>query len=708
MPWPSKYAPVRTYMIKYFLVAVSLCFCSGLRAAAPELSAEQPLVYDAQTGSLVARGNALFTHDEFTVEADEIRYDKAAKAVQASGNVRVTRAQFRLVTQTLSYNVDTKSFSCGAFRAGYPPVFLEGKSASGSMDRMELMDVVSYMGEPGTATPSLAAESMVLLPGQRVLAVGARPGVGGVRIFRLPELSGSLEEAPNVSIEGEVGFEGNLGAYVRSQVLLPVNSSLSAGVNLDLYTSRGVLIGPAVEYDYDSGDNEMKGSFGGAWISDQGDRGYDYFGRAVPQNRWYFSASHQQVISDKVYVNSFINLLSDPDMYRDFRSDVFEQNQFPDSFVEVSVPMGEDFVVSALTRFSGFGNDYAQTRRLPELRVDMLTNPLPFGGLYQTGFASFAQTDVSVMDMHFYNERVKAYYGLLRPVSLSNWLVLTPKAGAFMAHYDRSVDAETLSTDDIESATHYVGELGLDLAASFHAQWDYKNEKLGIDGLRHIVRPVVYWRKYGSSGDDDRVAYPVDLELPNLQMPIIDLRDIQSDDYAMMNDPHFVRVGVENVLQTRSEKGGSRALATLNLYQDHYIRDSSGDLSYVQLSLTPASYLNMSYETGFDTDQLHLKWQRVRLAIKSADQWSLNLYADYFDGNYEDYLSSLYYRLSRKWGCSTTVGFDAQKSEFDRASFTLLQQLGSFWQVRYRVNYHKDDLRQDDLGVSIAVAAVTF
>ncbi|MFA5257986.1 MAG: hypothetical protein WC360_07540, partial [Opitutales bacterium] len=175
-------------IFKSFLITLSLCLCSVLQAAAPELSADEPLVYDAQTQSLVARGNAVFSHEDFNVEADEIRYDQAGKVAYAMGNVRVTRPGFRLVADSLSYNVAGKSFSCGAFRAGYPPVFLEGKSASGSMERVELVDVVAYMGEPGAATPSVSAERMILSPGKRVLAIGAQPGVGGFKVFRVPEL----------------------------------------------------------------------------------------------------------------------------------------------------------------------------------------------------------------------------------------------------------------------------------------------------------------------------------------------------------------------------------------------------------------------------------------------------------------------------------------------------------------------------------------
>ncbi len=697
---------MRHIILKAISFAVlTLGLGSSLNAAAPELSADEPLVYDAKDQCLIARGNALFLHDEFRLEADEIRYNQADKTAVAKGNVRVTRPQMRVVAETLSYNADTRSFSCGKFRAGYPPMLLEGESASGDANEMELVNVNAYMGEPDSATPTISAEKMTLLADRRLLIVGARPGVGGIKTFRIPEISGSLDEAPDFSATGEIGYESDLGAFVRTRSLLPVSNSVSLGANIDLYSSRGVLIGPAMSYEQDSGDNEMSGSIDGGWIYDTGDRGYDYFGRDISRNRWFLMARHKQSIGEKVRVTGYINLLSDPEMLRDFRPEVFEQNQYPDSFVEVSVQLTEDISASAFTRFSAFGNDYVMQNRLPELRVDMAVNPLGFGGIYHTGYASYAFTRTRVIYIDRPNERLHAYYGLLRPVALAPWLNLSPRAGEMISRYKKTYNEDY---DYTGPSTHYIGELGLDLTATFNAQWTYKNKLLGIDGLRHIVRPLVKWRRYYMEGDTDENVIDMDFGVPDLQVPSLDLRSEQSNDVLYSYNPHLVRYGLENVLQTREGKHGSRTLTALNLYHDRHFSDETDDTSYVQFFLSPASFLNLSYESGFDAQEHDMHWQRVRLGLSSADQWALDFYLDYKIRLYEDYMTRFRYQLTREWGTVTTLGYDAMEGDIDRASFSLIQQMGEYWTIRYRLAYHKDDMRRDDVGVSVSIATHNF
>ncbi len=695
---------MRNKLIRSLFLAATLLPCVLLNAAAPELSADDPLVYDAASGSLVARGRAVFTHDEFRLEADEIRYVQTSKVARASGNVRVTRPGLRLVAESLSYDSDKRSFSCGKFRAGYPPLVIEGDSASGDIDNMELTNVRAWMGEPGVAVPSLVAEKVNLLPGRRLLVVGAQPGLGSFRVLRIPQFSGSLDEAPELSTEGELGFRGKLGAYLRSRSLVPVTKGVSAGANLDIYSSRGVLVGPALQYDLSDEQGQLDGSVDFAWISDQGNTGYDYYARNISQNRWLFSARHRQDLKGGVRMTAYINLLSDLDMLRDFRPEAFDGNQYPDSFIEWTMPISEDIVASSLVRFSAFGNDYPVQNRLPELRIDMLANPLPFGGLYHTGYASYAVISTKTVGFAIHNQRLHAYYGLLRPVALAPWLGLTPRAGAFVARYDVAYDSDW----DKSSAVHYIGELGLDLEANFHATWDWKHKLLGIDGLRHIVRPLVQWRRYGSAGDKDKSIVDNDFSVPSLQMPSLNLRESMFNDSMYMENPHLVRYGVENVLQTRDGEHGSRELASLGIFQDHYLSDYTDNMSYVQASLSPASFISLYYESGVYSDSVSSCWQRLRLSLKSADLWRLSLYADYRVNNYESYYASFYYKLSRNWGSMSTIGYDARAGEFDHGSFSLLQQLGDFWQLRYRVSYRKGDLRQDDVTFSVSVAAHRF
>ncbi|GEM_PF-4336974 len=674
------------------------------RAADPVLEADS-LSYDVATQTQKAAGSAVMVHEGVTVEADTILFDRAHRIAKALGNVRVTRPGFRLVTEALTYSMEDRSFSCGAFRAGFPPLFFEGESAAGNFERVELQNVTAFYGEPEKSTPTLHSEKMILASGKRLLAVGNKPGVGGYGLFRIPQLSGTLEKLPSVSATTDAGFTDSLGAFVSADVLVPLSTKFSSGANFDIYSKRGVLVGPSIGYDLETETGEAKGSLTGGWIADQGDRGYDYFAQAVPENRWFVRQRHQQNWGDSLYLNSSINLMSDPAMLRDFRPHYFDNEQYPASYVEMTAPLGEDFVVSLLTRFSIGGGDYATLERLPELRVDLLTSPLPFGGLYHTGFASVSALRYSVDNVHDSSGRSYFFYGLRRPFAVLPWLNFTPRVGGFAAHFDNSVDAAT--GKDTGSANHYIGELGADLSATFHADWDFSSKRWGIEGLRHVVRPVVYWRRYGTAGDDMRYDVYPDGWNPPVTMPSIDLRDLEGGDARYLYNPHFVRSGVENVLQTR-DAGGSRELASLNLYNDTNFADHSRDTAFLQARLFPTRFIETSFENGFDWQPFSGKWYRARLSFKSANLWKLSFYSDFDSKYYEDYSASFYYQVTRNWGAQTGVSYDARKDEFSRMSLALFQNLGSFWRITYRVGYNRDDLRHNDFGFSLSISGGKF
>jgi hypothetical protein len=66
------------------------------------------------------------------------------------------------------------------------------------------------------------------------------------------------------------------------------------------------------------------------------------------------------------------------------------------------------------------------------------------------------------------------------------------------------------------------------------------------------------------------------------------------------------------------------------------------------------------------------------------------------------------YRVTRDFATTLGIGYDATECEFDRVSFTVLQQVGALWQLRYRLSYNQNDLREDSLGVSVSIATATF
>jgi LPS-assembly protein len=621
-----------------------------LHGAPPELSAEEPMVFDGETQSLVARGNAVFTHENFRVEADEIRYFQAGGRAEALGNVRLTQPGFRLVTERLVYHVDARSFEVGRFRAGYPPLLIEGANASGTAEEMTLNNVVIHLGEPETASPNLSAEQVRLLPGRRILAIGARPGSGLSVSSACPPTRGTSPPGRPSAQRARQAIAATWAPLSAARSLCPSTTSFTSAQTST--STHGAACSSVLRSNYsdERGQTEMHTSLSTGWISDQATLGDDYFRRPIVQQRYFGQFRHRQVTDERFFVSSDVTWLSDPEVLRDFRPEVFDRNHYPDAYVEGSYHF-DDVIVSALTRFEN-GGDYATVERLPELRVDLLTSPLP-GGLYHSGYALAAATSYGWADEpELHSNYLHAYYGLRRPVELADWLTLTPRFGGMYAHY---ADALLLAGDELvgefQAADHMIGELGADLSSEFRAEWTYRNKTWEIDGLRHIMRPVVYWRHYGSSGDEDYLPITFQQATYEVQMPPINIRDWMGDDSIALSDLHFARVGVENALLTRASKGGgSRTLAALNLYQDYEIDEAEWTMGYAQLELRPASFLNFSMETGFKTGNMALQYRRARLDLLSGNNWRATLYSDFLDGRFHDYVGQYFYQLMRDWG----------------------------------------------------------
>ncbi|MDV7401406.1 hypothetical protein RZS08_58855, partial [Arthrospira platensis SPKY1] len=95
----------------------------------------------------------------------------------------------------------------------------------------------------------------------------------------------------------------------------------------------------------------------------------------------------------------------------------------------------------------------------------------------------------SVIDSEL--DRLDATYRLQRPFRLTDWMTLTPLAGGRITHYtNQQQDAAFNPNFDDRNYTRSLYELGFDLEARAYANYPTRNRLWGVDGLRHIVRPV--------------------------------------------------------------------------------------------------------------------------------------------------------------------------------------------------------------------------
>ncbi len=683
-----------------------------LFAALPELSSIEPLEFDESSQRLVARGDARLEFDNTRVRADRITYYQEYGLADALGNVAVTREGNRLIADRLSYDTENSQLSVDVLRTGQWPYYLSGVSAGGSTEQMEINGSTVYYGNPSPWALSVGSEKIEYFndENQRVKMDGATFRVGSIPFFYLPSYTYYLGSSPYfLDING--GYDSELGAYLQTTTLFPVNSWLRLGANLDYYSERGPLAGPTAQYVYNSSTQQIVGALSTGIIDDSGELDTDVLERDISPERSFVEWRHKHNIGERFSATAQLSYWSDSEITRDFRGDLYRDNQNPDSFAE-GVYAGDNYFISAFGRFRPNEFQIVQ-ERLPEVRFDLLPIPIAKTGIYHRGSVSYARLvedfsdNVSGLTIpESEADRFDLTYRIERPFLLTDWLTFTPLAGARFTQYDnQSIDS--IPVDDQFSREIY--EVGFDLEARAYASYPTFNQTWDIDGLRHLVRPVVRYRYYSDPDSMNEIAV-IDREAFNLERPILDLSDLRNVDEIA--ETHLVRLGVENLYQTRAHGYGSRTLAALNFYQDVLFEKSTRydggeqdtfNASWVELILKPAPWLKFDLASRFKTESLTLEELRTRTTISSGEIWEIGLSTDLLNKQIDQYRLDFVYRLNERYAFLTDARFDADSGELTRFSLGLRTRIGSTWEILYALTFRESASRESDVEFNIRV-----
>lgn len=706
---------------------ITLCFITAfprLDASLPELSALEPLEFDEDSQRLVARGDAMLDFEDTRVRADRITYYQEYGLADADGNVAVTQSGNRLIADRLSYEAGKDVFSVDLLRTGQWPFHISGVSAGGTTEDISIEGATLYYGEPGPFALNVSADQVeyVNAESEYVEMDSATFRIGNVPVFYLPGYTHYLNNSPYY-LDLDAGLDSELGAYVQSTAMFPVSSFMRLGANLDLYSKRGVLAGPAAQYIYDSENQQIVGALSTGWIEDQADDsdlGMDIVGQQIDSTRGFAEWRHKHHIGERITMTASGSYWSDSEVTRDFRDDYYDDNQVPDNFAEAAYA-GDNYIVSAFGRFRP--NDFVLTQeRLPEVRFDLLPVPIFNTGAYHKASASYAQLrenfdlNAPALAIEGESDRYDLSYRIKRPFTPVPWLTFTPLAGARVTGYENQqgvrfpfVAGAPLIED---SFTRDIYELGFDLEMRAFRSYDTVNKTWDINGLRHIVRPVIRYRYYSDPEDLNEIA-AIDRSVFDLDRPLLDLSDLRNID--QISERHLTRVGFENLFQTRAEGYGSRTLAALNFYQDVlFDKDTRYDgsdedtlnASWVELVLEPAPWLKFELASRFRTESMTLEELRTRTTLRSGEIWELGLSTDLLNKRIDQYRLDFIYRLNERNALLTDLRFDADSGEFTRFRLGLRSRVGSTWQIIYYLTFREDARRESDVefGINLTLA----
>ncbi|MGZ0710046.1 hypothetical protein ACWPKO_17085 [Coraliomargarita sp. W4R53] len=687
-----------------------------MNAALPELSSLEPLEFDEGSQRLVARGDARLDFDNTRIRADRITYYQDYALADANGNVAISRDGGRLIADRMSFDGEENIFSVDLLRTGQWPYYVSGVSAGGTTENTTIQGATVYYGDPSRFGLSVSSDEVRYVnddEGEYVSMDGATFRIGSVPFFYLPGYRHYLSNSPYM-VDANAGSDGELGYYVQSTNLFPVNSWLRAGANLDYYSKRGLLAGPTAQYAYNSSTQSIVGAISTGAINDLGsesERDVDTFGEQIDSGRGFAEWRHKHHIGERFTATASLSYWSDSEVTRDFRDDIFDSNERPDTFAE-AVYAGDNYLVSAFGRFRPNEFQLVQERS-PEVRFDLLPVPIFNTGAYHRASASYARLNedfdqnAPLVTVEGESDRFDLTYRIERPFLLTDWLTFKPLAGARFTQYEnQQIDSffRPTAVDALQdSFSRDIYEIGFDLEARAYANYPTVNKTWGIDGLRHLVRPVVRYRYYSDPDDVNEIA-TIDRQVFDLQRPLLDLSDLRNVD--QIAETHLVRLGVENLFQTRAEGYGSRTLAALNFYQDilfekdiRYDGDEEDtfNATWVELVINPAPWLKFDLASRFKTESLTLEELRTRTTITSGEIWEIGLSTDLLNQQIDQYRLDFIYRINERYSFLTDVNFDADTGEFTKIKLGLRTRIGNTWELVYAITFREDARRESDV-----------
>jgi len=668
-------------LILLFLTALSLARGQGI-----DLTSNDPIQYNDATKEVIALGGARLVYGDYILIAAEIRYNQETGIANARGGITLTNAGVRILADEGDYSTSDGILRLKNVRAGTFPIYVTAESAEGTVREFTFRNAVVSYGEPGRMTPKITSHSITWRPGERIGATGAGFRLGSIPLFGLPAFERGIGDT-FLDLSLKAGYRSRLGPYINVTALAPVSEGVSIGAGLGLFGSRGILIGPAAKYDRDDGNSSVRGELHSGYISDGGDRGTDVLGDLIGSNRGFLSWRHQQT-SGRLSFTGYVNYWSDSEVLRDFDRGEFTRLQQPDTFLEAAYA-GDNLLFSVFVRPRP--NDfYTIQERMPEVRLDLLPSPIG-GGFIHRGNASAVRLreDAIQTGSDLENDRLDLYYGVSRPWIVSPWLTVTPVAGGRITHYSDP-------TDGSSSYTRYITELGADVRARAWAEFDYKNERWGIDGLRHIVEPFAQYRVMPAAGDGRGKLPMIDDTVFGTRLQPLGLGDIRNLDD--LRDINTLRLGVDQRLQTRDRNGGTRELASLIVAIDHHFnRDPGTDRqSALQMEavLSPARWLQFDAYSRVDIDNPDLQELNTGVSIVDGRYWSARVATHFLKGDLDEYDFQVMRRLNEEFSVGARFRYDASTSSLYEQTYSLRQNFRNLWSLEYQVSFY-ERLRRD-------------
>ena len=679
------------------------------------------LGYDEKRHVFLARGHVRVSRGAEWVTCDEAEVDTVSQKVSARGNIELHYGQNVWRGDAATYDFRTKQGDFGSFDLYVPPYHVvAGKSRVVSESLVELEDVMLTSCEPDKPEYSVRASSASLESNRVVRARNVRFQLWSVPFFWFPYAKGDVHDFAN--FEFTPGYRSRWGAFLLTAYNYPLDDVWDTRTAVDLRSERGVALGEDLSW------RDPAGRYSGAlrlyWADDQkpwrNEQQRLERENLIDENRYWIRLLDRHNVSDRDYLISTLNYLSDPWMLDDFFDDEYQRNVQPEN--RVTLTHRGDRYSAGLELNLRLNDFYSNVNRLPEAflnvnRQQILSSPFYYEGENTASYLErvFPKKDEEHEDYDVF--RVDTYHKVTVPFQAFRFLSIVPRAAYRGTYYDKTLETayvtnavpvlddtgavvgvsnqvETVCSDG-DSVWRNLPELGAETSFKAFAEWH--DGPIGLEdgdrGLRHVLEPYAdYTLRFEPNATPDELW--------------------QFDAIDELDEANVLRLGLRNYLQTK-RRGGVHNLAYLDTWVDFNLDPGEDEDEFQYFSfkaeLRPWSWFAWDLSGRYDNAAGEVDQFKTRVNVSASEYFRIGVDYRYQLDTREQLAADLRLFPEQRWSGRVYGRVDLRENHLDEHSYYIIHRtdcLGIGLGLRIRPD--DDGEGEDDYSVWLRIWPLIF
>lgn len=643
------------------------------------------LSYDAVRRLVIAKGNVKVSRGTDSVSADYAEVDTAAEQVHARGHILIQYLGNTWKGDEATYNFKTGEGDFGAFEAYAPPYHLTASDSRRLSPRMmELKGLMLTTCEPDDPEYSVRASSASLEDNKILRAKNVRFQLGPVPFFWFPYMRANVEEL--AKFEFTPGASSSMGVFLLTAYNQPINDVFATHTHVDVREKRGVGVGEDLLWK-DPDGRDYAGMLRLYYANDQAPWRNDEQ-RAeredlIDADRYWLHLNDRHNVTDRDYLITEVNYVSDPWILPDFFDDEYQKNVQPENRVTLS-HRGDRYTagVGLNTRLNDF---YGNVNRLPEVFLDfnrqrILDTPFYYEGENTLSYLDRVTPEGAEEDG--YNAfRFDSHHMVYWPTRHFGFLSLIPRAGYRGTFYSESIVRSVVTnvvlvtnelgetvgtTNEIEELVRDGGGLWRNLPeigaeSSFRAFGALYDGPTGIEedeDLRHIAEPYAnYTMRFEPNALPDELW--------------------QFDDVDELDERNDLRLGLRNYLQTK-RGGAAHSLVYADVFSTLLLapeddEETLGDIGF-KTELRPWSWFSWDADGAYDTQDSSIRTFSTQAEVKGSDLFTFGVDYRYKRDTRQAVAGDLALFPEQRWSGRVYARMDLEESSVEEHSYYIVHK----------------------------------